>query len=873
MLFNQYCINTGNNEKYRSQQNMATLVSPGVSVSVIDESIGVASGQGTVPFVLIATEQDKTVPDGSETAVGTTAANAGKVYLMSSQRELLQTFGDPAFASVGGTQIHGDPANEYGLLAAHSYLGLANRAYVVRADIDTAALAPSVTPPTNPKPVGTIWLDTNDTLYGLNRYDSISEGFMAQTISATSDVAPSNTTEFDDLPVGAYVVSFENGIEYYENIGESEAPVGVLNSNNTWELVTGDFSAYTVSDTYPNVNVDGHYWVKSSTGTTQGVEGADFVVRVRDLSGSYVRRDTPMLTQTGFGEGESGDDAATAYYGGEPSTGDMYIYATTTAGEDAPQFELRQYDASITAWVAVTEYFPSDVEPTDPATDGDLWYNPDVGLDGDGYSTVDLLINNADSGFNEWVPLSLPGFNYDPASIIADPGTRPSGPLLYLLTSDPSPIYGTNVMGGDIWVDTDQLDAYPVMYRRNVGNTAWDQIDNSDQTTPSGAVFTDARPDPMAVELDFDAPDPDAYPVGFLLWNTRFSTRNVKEWDSTYIYDDDTGVYEGRWVTVSGNAQDGSPNMGDDARKALIVTALAEVLVSNEDIRSETIFFNLMATPGYPEVIDEMVALNIDRKETAFVIGDSPFDLNSASTDLLAWASNQNNSPGNSSTGLVSADPNLGIYYPSGLGTNVDGSDVVVPSSHMMLRTIGFNDQVAYPWFAPAGLQRGRVSNASAVGYIDDEGEFVAVTLNQGQRDTLYTNNVNPIAFIPNQGLVVYGQKTRNPAASALDRVNVARLVEYIRYHSERMSQPFLFEPNDSQTRSNVKDAFDRFMAELVTLRGLYDFLVVCDTSNNTPARIDKNELWIDIAIQPVKAIEFIYIPIRIKATGSDLSL
>jgi phage tail sheath protein FI len=86
------------------------------------------------------------------------------------------------------------------------------------------------------------------------------------------------------------------------------------------------------------------------------------------------------------------------------------------------------------------------------------------------------------------------------------------------------------------------------------------------------------------------------------------------------------------------------------------------------------------------------------------------------------------------------------------------------------------------------------------------------------------------------------------------------------------LAAPFLFEPNDSTTRKAVKDAFDRFLSELITLRGLYDFLVVCDLSNNTPARIDRNELWIDIAIQPVKAVEFIYIPIRIKNTGSNLS-
>jgi phage tail sheath protein FI len=126
---------------------------------------------------------------------------------------------------------------------------------------------------------------------------------------------------------------------------------------------------------------------------------------------------------------------------------------------------------------------------------------------------------------------------------------------------------------------------------------------------------------------------------------------------------------------------------------------------------------------------------------------------------------------------------------------------------------------------------------------------------------------------MPTGGIVVFGQKTRQPFASATDRINVVRLENYLRYQLNLLAMPFLFEPNDSTTRKAVKDAFDRFLSELITLRGLYDFLVVCDISNNTPARIDRNELWIDIAIQPVKAIEFIYIPIRIKNTGSSLSL
>ena len=103
----------------------------------------------------------------------------------------------------------------------------------------------------------------------------------------------------------------------------------------------------------------------------------------------------------------------------------------------------------------------------------------------------------------------------------------------------------------------------------------------------------------------------------------------------------------------------------------------------------------------------------------------------------------------------------------------------VVPSTHVALRTLAFNDQVAFPWFAPAGFQRGLVQNATSVGYVDAQGEYVSVTLNEGQRDTLYSNKINPIASFPGRGLAVFGQKTLNPTASALDRINVARLPKH----------------------------------------------------------------------------------------------
>jgi hypothetical protein len=453
---------------------------------------------------------------------------------------------------------------------------------------------------------------------------------------------------------------------------------------------------------------------------------------------------------------------------------------------------------------------------------------------------------------------------------------------------DPATVYvqsdaPASPSAGDLWVETDSGTAYPVIYRRNTGNTAWVQLDNTDQTTASGVVFADARASenvpavPVGAAdasntLDTDAPDPAIYPVGMLLWNSRASGRNVKVWtqDATALSTAPTVLLD-RWVSASGNANDGSLITGAAAQKQVVIEALASTLTANEDVRNDTIFYNLIAAPGFPELMDEMLSLNVDRKEQAFVIGDTPFSLSSDTTSLQEWATNTNNAAGNGDDGLVSADPYLGVYYPSGLATNVDGSEVVVPASHMVLRQLAYNDQVAYPWFAPAGFARGTISNATAVGYLDSEDEFVTVTLNEGQRDTLYNNNVNPIATLPGRGIVIWGQKTRNATAGALDRVNVARLVNYIRYQADVLAQPFLFEPNDRVTRDAVKEAFDSFLAELVTLRGVTDFLVVVDESNNTPARIDRNELWVDIAIQPTKAVEFIYIPIRLRNTGADL--
>jgi phage tail sheath protein FI len=254
---------------------------------------------------------------------------------------------------------------------------------------------------------------------------------------------------------------------------------------------------------------------------------------------------------------------------------------------------------------------------------------------------------------------------------------------------------------------------------------------------------------------------------------------------------------------------------------------------------------------------------------TAFVLGDTPLRLPADATILTAWGTNANGALDNGDTGIVSYDEYSAVWYPNGFTTDLGGANAVVPATHMMLRTIALSDQVSYPWFAPAGTRRGGITNATAVGYIDAAtGEFQSIALNEGQRDTLYDLKVNPIPFFVGVGLVAYGQKTRARNASALDRINVARLVVYLRSQLNKLARPYIFEPNDKITRDEIRGAVESLLLELVGLRALYDFAVVCDESNNTNARIDRNELYVDIAIEPTKAVEFIYIPLRVKNTG-----
>jgi len=359
-----------------------------------------------------------------------------------------------------------------------------------------------------------------------------------------------------------------------------------------------------------------------------------------------------------------------------------------------------------------------------------------------------------------------------------------------------------------------------------------------------------------------------------LLFNTRRNGYNVKQYmvdyfNNTSFPDETLPTFTSTWVTVSGNKTNGAPYMGRKAQRAMVVQALSAAIATNTAIRDEDNFFNLIATPNYPELQPGMIVLNNDRGQTGYILGDTPMRLPDDATAIQAWANNEADAASTGEEGLVNRDTYMGLFYPSGLATDLQGNQVAVPPSYMMLRTFLRNDTISYPWLAAAGTRRGTIDNALSIGYIDAAtGEFQPIKTRLGIRDVLYINFINPLVFFTGVGLLNYGNKTSFNSSSALDRTNVARLIAYIRRQLTLAARPFVFEPNDSLTRNQIAAVVDTLMIDLVAKRGLYDYIVVCDESNNTPARIDRNELWIDVAVEPVKAAEFIYIPVRILNTG-----
>jgi hypothetical protein len=236
----------------------------------------------------------------------------------------------------------------------------------------------------------------------------------------------------------------------------------------------------------------------------------------------------------------------------------------------------------------------------------------------------------------------------------------------------------------------------------------------------------------------------------------------------------------------------------------------------------------------------------VEQRNDAFFIGD---------------AGNANTSLELTITNAQSVDSNMAaVYYPWVKTIDVNTNKLItVPPSVLLPGVFAANDRVAAEWFAPAGLNRGGLVGAVSV----------LNRLTQSEKDELYEGKVNPIVQFPGQGIVVFGQKTLQDKPSALDRINVRRLLLTVRKYIASTSRYLVFEQNTSETRNRFLNIVNPYLESIQQRQGLYAFRVVMDDTNNTPDVIDRNIMKGAIYLQPTKTAEFIQIDFNILPTGA----
>jgi hypothetical protein len=264
--------------------------------------------------------------------------------------------------------------------------------------------------------------------------------------------------------------------------------------------------------------------------------------------------------------------------------------------------------------------------------------------------------------------------------------------------------------------------------------------------------------------------------------------------------------------------------------------------------------FNLLFTPGLLNDTHTAQITNIITNTTAR--GDNMFVV-----DLASYGSNVPQTITQAQTRDTSY---AAAYWPwVRIIDPATGKHVWVPASTVIPGVYAFNDKVSAPWFAPAGINRGGLSTVLQA----------ELKLTQGNRDTLYLNNVNPIATLPKQGVVVYGQKTLQKADSALDRVNVRRLMIELKNYIRQIADTVVFEQNTITTRNSFLARVNPYLEGIQQKQGLYAYQVIMDDSNNGPAVIDQNQLVGQIYIQPTRTAEFISLDFILLPTGAQFPI
>ena len=290
-----------------------------------------------------------------------------------------------------------------------------------------------------------------------------------------------------------------------------------------------------------------------------------------------------------------------------------------------------------------------------------------------------------------------------------------------------------------------------------------------------------------------------------------------------------------------------SDSQGFDSDSISDYTDAFNLLANKDDYR-----FNIITAPGlvYANALHKtplnVLLSNVQNRGDAIIV----MDLENYGSTVSA------------TTGTAASVDNsyVSAYWPWLQLVDPDSGQLVwTPASTLIPGVYAFNDKTSEAWFAPAGINRGGLSNV-----VQAERK-----LTQTNRDDLYTGKVNPIATFPGRGVVVFGQKTLQSSASALDRVNVRRLLIELKSYISQIADNLVFEQNTAATRNSFLAQVNPYLESVQQRQGLYAFKVVMDASNNGPDVIDRNQLVGAIYIQPTKTAEFIYLDFNILPTGA----
>ena len=347
------------------------------------------------------------------------------------------------------------------------------------------------------------------------------------------------------------------------------------------------------------------------------------------------------------------------------------------------------------------------------------------------------------------------------------------------------------------------------------------------------------------------------------------STTKIDDWSANLenVIGGETNVKFWKPLFAAGTPlTGGNDGFGTDVASrntALIGSASQEPKTGMQALDDNILNIGIALIPGiYSQSVQNELVTLAEKTQNFLALVAPPYGIGTVQ-NAIDWTNGQSDTVANSRTAAINSSF-AAIYFPHlKVFSTFDSKDRWYDPTIFAARQMCYTDGVADSWFAPAGFRRGRLTKPLEV----------EVKLNQGDRDTMYSggNVVNPIVGFPQQGITIFGQRTAQRSPSALDRINVRRLLIYIRKVIQIAAQRFVFEPNDQFTWAQIEGVLNPFLDDIRKRRGLVEFRVVCDETTNTPLRVDRNELWTKVLIKPTKTAEILVFEINITGQGANL--